>query len=108
MSLLTAICTGASCAAIPCPDSSTRLTSAPSATLFPITYAQRRADTRPTSYEGTGLLHYPREIILSTGVPAAYPELWGSYYTPVTTRRSRRRSRVASWYTANWGWERLL
>lgn len=67
------------------------------------------ADARPTSYEATGLLHYPREIILSTGVPAAYPELWGSY-TPLatTSRRSRRRSRVASWNTANWGWERLL
>ncbi|BEI87076.1 hypothetical protein CcaverHIS002_0704220 [Cutaneotrichosporon cavernicola] len=34
----------------------------------------------PTSYESTGLLHYPREVILSTGVPAAYPELWGTMF----------------------------
>ncbi|GMK59995.1 hypothetical protein CspeluHIS016_0902120 [Cutaneotrichosporon spelunceum] len=32
----------------------------------------------PTCYESTGLLHYPREIILSTGIPASYPELWGT------------------------------
>ncbi|BEI94849.1 uncharacterized protein CcaverHIS019_0704300 [Cutaneotrichosporon cavernicola] len=60
----------------------------------------------PTSYESTGLLHYPREVILSTGVPAAYPELWGTY-TPLAAPRRSRRRRVASWYTPNWGWERL-